>query len=56
MGSRDFLNNRNINEANSLPDLVQAIDPLSDDEVIPYIIMTLSIKILFLKEMVFYEY
>ena len=33
MGSRDFLNNRNISEANSLPDLVQAIDPLSDDEV-----------------------
>ena len=32
MGSRDFLNNRNINEANSLPDLVQA-DLLSDDEV-----------------------
>ena len=31
--SRDFLKNRNINEANSLPDLVQAIDPLSDDEV-----------------------
>ena len=33
MGSKDFLKNRNINEANSLPDHVQAIDPLSDDEV-----------------------
>ena len=33
MGSRDFLRNRNINETNSLPDLVQTIDPLSDDEV-----------------------
>ena len=33
MGSRDFSRNRNINEANSLPDLVQAMDPLSDDEV-----------------------
>ena len=33
MGSRNFLRNRNINETNSLPDLVQAIDPLSDDEV-----------------------
>ena len=27
------MKNRNINEGNSLPDLVQAIDPLSDDEV-----------------------
>ena len=33
MGSRAFLRNRNINETNSLPDLVQAIDPLSVDEV-----------------------
>ena len=33
MGSRDFLRNRNTNETNSLPDLVQAIDPLSDDKV-----------------------
>ena len=33
MGSRDFLRNRNINETNSLPDLVQGIDPLSDDDV-----------------------
>ena len=33
MGSRDILRNRNINKTNSLPDLVQAIDPLSDDEV-----------------------
>ena len=33
MGSRDFLRSRNINETNSLPDLVQSIDPLSDDEV-----------------------
>ena len=33
MGSRDFLRNRNINETNLLPDLVQAIDPLSEDKV-----------------------
>ena len=33
MIDRDFLCNRNINEANSLPDLVQSINPDSDNEL-----------------------
>ena len=32
MIDRDFLCNRNINEANSLPDLVQSINPDSENE------------------------
>ena len=33
MAKRDFLENRNINEVNSLLDLVQNIFPYSEDEV-----------------------
>ena len=33
MANRDFLENRNINEGNSLLDLVQNISPDSEDEV-----------------------
>ena len=33
MIDRDFLCNRNINEANSLPDLVQSINPDSENEL-----------------------
>ena len=48
MANRDFLENRNINEGNSLLDLVQNISPDSEDEVnlliILYIIMIKIIK------------
>ena len=33
MIDRDFLCNRNINEANSLPDLVQSINPDAENEL-----------------------
>ena len=33
MIDRDFLCNRNINEANSLPDLVQSINPDPENEL-----------------------
>ena len=48
MAKREFLENININERNSLPDLVQNISPDSEEEInlIDHSITTIQTKII----------